>query len=505
MLNNKLNRRTLAAGASVSLVATKFSGSLAAQDATPDSSPATNDITSEVLLTGLADPRFVVIDGTDIYFTEAGTGGDEALILPAGEGTPEATEPVSMFGKTGKVSRLAADGTLTVIATDLMSYTFGANGEIVGPAGLALDGAGSVYVAIGAPGPYVATMPRTGNEGVLAKIALESGEQTIVADFIDWEITNNPDPLQIDSNVYGMSIVEGVAYVADAGGNSILAVDLASSELSTFAVTAGLPADFFPDTGNPGRDGAKELDSVPSAIVPGPDGRFYVAYTTGGPFPAGYAPVDAFSADGTAEREVEGLTMSSDIAFDTAGKMYVSIISTDLINGGPGQVVRIEDDGTATVVVDGLAMPAGIAFDADDNLYVVNKSSIVPGGGELLKVSGVPSVPAGTGSGATAVAEEATPVDATTGSNTVHLTLVDTAFEPNTLTIPANTEVTLMIENKGFLAHDFVLENPRIVSDVLSNGGTTEVTLNLEPGTYTYYCSQIGHRQLGMEGTLTVD
>jgi plastocyanin len=35
-------------------------------------------------------------------------------------------------------------------------------------------------------------------------------------------------------------------------------------------------------------------------------------------------------------------------------------------------------------------------------------------------------------------------------------------------------------------------------------GGSRTLTLNLKPGTYTFYCSVPGHRQAGMEGTLTI-
>ncbi len=391
-LKTGMTRRSLTIAGAVTLVASSRAGGLAAGETTPTSGEG-DIVTAEVLLTGLADPRFVVVDGTDVYFTEAGSAGDEPVYLAAGDGTPEATEPASFAGPTGKISRLAADGSVTEIANDLMSFSFGASGEVNGPAGLALDGEGSVYVAM-STGPSITDTPRLGEEGMLLKIDIESGERTAVADLIDWEITHNPDPMEVFSNPYGMCLLDSVAYVADAAGNTIIAVGTATGEMSTFAITGGLDVDFFPETGNPARDGAQQIDSVPSSVQPGPDGRLYVTYITGGPFPPGLAPVDAFQPDGTRERVADGLTMSGDIAFDSAGRMYISVVSTDMINGGPGQIVRVEDDGSHTVVIDGLEMPAGIAFDADDHLYVINKSTMVSGGGELVRYSGVTDVPA---------------------------------------------------------------------------------------------------------------
>ena len=374
-----------------SLAAMKVVGIASAQDATPvdgEASPAAGAM-SEVLATGLKDPRFIAIDGDNVYFTESGTGGDEPISTVPGEGTPEAMQ-ISMSGHTGKLSKFnAADGSVTEVVSDFRSYTFGDHGEIVGAAGLALDGAGSAYVTVGAPGPFVGQMPLTGEEGVVYKVDLASGSKEVVADLVSWEIQENPDPPAIDSNLFGAALLDGILYVADAGGNSIIAVDTANGAVSTFAVTGGLDAPFLPDTGNPARGGDMTIDSVPSCVVVGPDGRLYVSFVTGGPFPPNFAPVWAYMPDGTQEVVAEGLTMVADLAFDSSGRMYASIMSTDFISQAAGQIVRVEADGTLTPVVPEIPVPAGIAFDAADNLYAVMFSAVAPDGGSLVRFNGL--------------------------------------------------------------------------------------------------------------------
>jgi len=73
------------------------------------------------------------------------------------------------------------------------------------------------------------------------------------------------------------------------------------------------------------------------------------------------------------------------------------------------------------------------------------------------------------------------------------------------LTIPANTDVTVRVENLGVILHDFTIDQLGVTSGTLSRGQATAVTINAAPGTYQFYCSIPGHRQAGMRGTLTVE
>jgi plastocyanin len=68
-------------------------------------------------------------------------------------------------------------------------------------------------------------------------------------------------------------------------------------------------------------------------------------------------------------------------------------------------------------------------------------------------------------------------------------------------------EATIEFTNPSSTPHDVVIEdesgNEVAKVDVITDS-TTTTTANLEPGTDTFYCSVSGHRDAGMEGTLTV-
>lgn len=62
------------------------------------------------------------------------------------------------------------------------------------------------------------------------------------------------------------------------------------------------------------------------------------------------------------------------------------------------------------------------------------------------------------------------------------------------------------IENGGKEKHAFEIEGNGIEkeSEVLSRGGSTQLSVDLKPGTYTVYCPVDDHKEKGMRTTVTV-
>lgn len=79
------------------------------------------------------------------------------------------------------------------------------------------------------------------------------------------------------------------------------------------------------------------------------------------------------------------------------------------------------------------------------------------------------------------------------------------AFDAESLEAQAG-EVTITMENPAPIPHNVAIEGEGVDEEgpVVDQGGTSEVSAQLEPGEYTFYCSVPGHREGGMEGALTV-
>jgi plastocyanin len=79
----------------------------------------------------------------------------------------------------------------------------------------------------------------------------------------------------------------------------------------------------------------------------------------------------------------------------------------------------------------------------------------------------------------------------------------DLYFDPEEASASAGT-VEFELVNVGAVEHDIVIEEADDTEVARADGGETATgSIELEAGTYTYYCSIPGHRA-AMEGTLEV-
>jgi plastocyanin len=79
-------------------------------------------------------------------------------------------------------------------------------------------------------------------------------------------------------------------------------------------------------------------------------------------------------------------------------------------------------------------------------------------------------------------------------------------FEPTSLTAKAGS-VTINFTNTAPLAHNVTVASSSgatVGAIPTFQGGSKALTVKLSAGTYKFYCTVPGHRQAGMEGTLTV-
>ncbi|MDQ0691759.1 ScyD/ScyE family protein [Arthrobacter sp. W4I7] len=154
-------------------------------------------------------------------------------------------------------------------------------------------------------------------EGYLKVLGPEKDVRTI-ASFADFERKHNPDADQhygledgtseeciaaiaslpdapppqytgiVDSHPYALAIRNDTAYVADAGMNAVLKVDLESGKVSTLVVLPPRPATISKDVseflGVPECTGFEyAFEPVPTDVEIGPDGWLYVTSLPGGP------------------------------------------------------------------------------------------------------------------------------------------------------------------------------------------------------------------------------
>jgi uncharacterized cupredoxin-like copper-binding protein len=91
-------------------------------------------------------------------------------------------------------------------------------------------------------------------------------------------------------------------------------------------------------------------------------------------------------------------------------------------------------------------------------------------------------------------------------ARTIEIDASDFAFSPNTIELDAPGTYTFVVTNSGQAEHALEIEGQGIEekSETIGAGGEAQLTVEItEAGEYEIYCPVAGHRDMGMEGTLT--
>ena len=122
------------------------------------------------------------------------------------------------------------------------------------------------------------------------------------------------------------------------------------------------------------------------------------------------------------------------------------------------------------------------------------------GGNDNSDTTAAATPPATTTAGGGGAAAGGSTVNFSTPSGT------ELAYNQKSASAKAGS-VTIDFQNNESIPHDVAIEAPSgdtVGQTDLVASGTANTTVDLQPGTYTFFCTVPGHREAGMVGPLTV-
>jgi hypothetical protein len=358
--------------------------------AVANAAPMSNRPWVTVIASRLDNPRGVSVgdDGT-VVVAEAGRGGKSDKCVES----PEAGKVC--LGYTGAITAVTAGqrGTWRQrrFVGGLPSLAGSDGSSAVGPHDVS-PYAGGGYVATLGLGGTTKTRLGLGFGGLMLGqtiVVNRDGNNSLslrtLGDPAAFEARRDPDQQGVDSNPYGVLGTRNGVVATDAGGNTLLNIDRKGA-VSTLAVFPNRMVQ-SPEPGG----GRVPMQAVPTSVVRGPDGAYYVGQLTGFPFPSGGANVYRVVPGQRPTIFARGFTNIIDLAFDQQGRLLVLEIAKNSLRSDDqtGALIRVDRRGRRTELVPGkLTAPGGLAIGADGSLFVTNRS-VVAGRGELLRIGNV--------------------------------------------------------------------------------------------------------------------
>ena len=111
-----------------------------------------------------------------------------------------------------------------------------------------------------------------------------------------------------------------------------------------------------------------------------------------------------------------------------------------------------------------------------------------------------------TSSTESSTTEETTASGGGGGGESVDISETEFKLDPSDATVKSGT-VTFNVSNDGSQVHNLEIEGEGVEEETedLDAGQSGQLSVELQPGTYEMYCAIDGHRDLGMEGEITVE
>jgi hypothetical protein len=333
--------------------------------------------TASLLVSGLNNPRGLTFgpDGA-LYIAEGGLGGSDVTTPADCEQVPAPVGPYS-GGDTSRITRVAANGTRTIVADGLpSSQTSPALGSLVsGVADVAFVN-GQLY-ALEAGAGCSHGLIGTDNEVLRVN---DEGTTTPVVNLGAFQRSNpvlNPEPADFepDGTWYSMIAVRGNLYAVEPNHGDIVRIDPLLGTISRVSDVS-----------------ASQGHIVPTAIAY--HGNFFFGNLGHFPIEPGSSSIFKLTPNGQIKTWSDGLTTVLGVAFGTRDRMYVLESMTAPGFPGPsqfgtGRVVQIDPDGEQTVIADGFSFPTAMTLGPDGALYVSNLGfgGPVPGLGQVFRVT----------------------------------------------------------------------------------------------------------------------
>jgi hypothetical protein len=336
----------------------------------------------QVIAQGLNSPRQLAFSpGGALYVAEAGVGGNgPCQVGDTGEKV--------CFGLSGSIARIGMNGAVNRVVSGLPSVGLS---EALGPSDITFTGNHKFAITIGLGGDlhYRAGFgPGSELLGTVVTGDLRAhkggGAVTKAFDVVGYEAAANPDGTDINSNGVGIARAGNGWVVSDAGANDVISTRKGGSTVGVLPpVPTTMPVS-IPD--GPTLPAGFPADAVPTDVVQGPDGAWYVSQLVGFPFEPGSSSIWRIVPGHAPQKWATGLTNVTSLAFADDGSLYaVEIAAQGLLNGPVGALVKVAPHSTAPQVVEGgLFAPYGVAIRG--NSAYVTTGSVAPGGGQVVKI-----------------------------------------------------------------------------------------------------------------------